>query len=155
MFLAIRHDDSRRIEGKHIPAKPHLTCAKISCYRKMTFVLKNRVGFLGHATRDRAVESAGVYLVAVDEDVISKIISVIQSLDGITPEIASKVTSQTNIVRDLNLDSIAVMEFIMELEVLFDTVIPLDTIAGIETVGDLARVLDPETARELQAQALH
>ena len=82
-----------------------------------------------------------------DEQVISKIISVIRSLDGITPDMVSRVTPETNIVKDLNLDSIAVMDFIMELEVKFDTVIPLDTIAGIATVGDLARVLDPRTAK--------
>jgi acyl carrier protein len=81
-----------------------------------------------------------------DEHVISKIMDVIRSLDGITPDMVSKVTARTNIVRDLNLDSIAVMDFIMELEVKFDTVIPLDTIAGIATVGDLARVLGPQSA---------
>ena len=84
---------------------------------------------------------------AFEEDVIGKIIAVIRSLDGVPPDVAAKVTPQTNIARDLNLDSIAVMEFIMELEVKFDTVIPLDTIAGIETVGDLARVLAPATAQ--------
>jgi acyl carrier protein len=67
-----------------------------------------------------------------------------------TPEMLSKVTPQTNIVRDLNLDSIAVMDFIMELELKFDTVIPLEAVAGIETVEDLARVLDPQTAQVTQ-----
>jgi len=85
--------------------------------------------------------------VADDEHVINQIIDVIKSLDGMTPDIVSKVTPRTNIVRDLNLDSIAVMDFIMELEVKFDTVIPLDTVAGIETIGDLARVLDPQSAQ--------
>ena len=84
---------------------------------------------------------------ADDEHVINQIIDVIKSLDGMTPDIVSKVTPRTNIVRDLNLDSIAVMDFIMELEVKFDTVIPLDTVAGIETIGDLARVLDPQSAQ--------
>jgi acyl carrier protein len=88
--------------------------------------------------------------VADDHYVFSKIVDVIRSLDGMTPEMLSKVTPQTNIVRDLNLDSIAVMDFIMELELKFDTVIPLEAVAGIETVEDLARVLDPQTAQVTQ-----
>ena len=48
----------------------------------------------------------------------------------------------TNIVRDLHLDSLAVMDFIMSLEDRFEIVIPLDRIAEVETLGDLARVVD-------------
>jgi acyl carrier protein len=101
--------------------------------------------------RDRDVRASvavlsGVQLLADDEQVPSKIMAVIRSLDGITPDMVSKITPRTNIVRDLNLDSIAVMDFIMELELAFDTVIPLETVAGIETLADIARVLDPQTA---------
>lgn len=48
----------------------------------------------------------------------------------------------TNIVRDLQLDSLAVMDFIMSLEDRFEIVIPLDRVAEVETLGDLARVVD-------------
>jgi acyl carrier protein len=89
----------------------------------------------------------GVEAVDDNEHITGKIMDVIRSLDGMTPDIVSKVTPHTNIVRDLNLDSIAVMDFIMELEVKFDTVIPLDKIAGIATVGDLARALGSEAAQ--------
>ena len=51
------------------------------------------------------------------------------------------ITAETNILRDLNLDSVAVMDFIMQFETQFDTVIPLGQMAEIETVGDLVRVL--------------
>lgn len=51
------------------------------------------------------------------------------------------ITAETNILRDLNLDSVAVMDFIMQIETQFDTVIPLGQMAEIETVGDLVRVL--------------
>ena len=51
------------------------------------------------------------------------------------------ITAETNILRDLNLDSVAVMDFIMQIETKFDTVIPLGQMAEIETVGDLVRVL--------------
>ena len=87
---------------------------------------------------------------ADDERVFDRIVSVIRTLDGMTPDVLAKVTHRTNIVRDLNLDSIAVMDFILELEVQFDTVIPLDAVAGIVTVGDLERVLDPHTAQVTQ-----
>lgn len=50
--------------------------------------------------------------------------------------------ASTNIVRDLQLDSLAVMDFIMSLEDRFDIVIPLDRVAEVETLGDLSRVVD-------------
>ena len=87
---------------------------------------------------------------ADDSRVFDKIMDVIRTLEGMTPEILAKVTPRTNIVRDLNLDSIAVMDFILELEVRFETVIPLEAVAGIETIEDLARVLDPKTAQVVQ-----
>jgi acyl carrier protein len=85
-----------------------------------------------------------------DERVISGIIDVIRTLEGMTPEAVAKVTPRTNIVRDLNLDSIAVMDFILELEVKFNTIISLDVVAGIETIADLARVLEQQPARVTQ-----
>jgi acyl carrier protein len=88
--------------------------------------------------------------VSDDERVISRIIDVIRTLEGMTPEVLAKVTPQTNIVRDLNLDSIAVMDFILELEGKFNTIISLDTVAGIETIADLARVLKPQSAQVAQ-----
>ena len=81
----------------------------------------------------------------VEEDVIKQISSVLDSLDGISGSIPDKITSDTNIVRDLRLDSIAVMDFIMELETRFDTIIPLDAITEIQTVGDLAAMLSRKT----------
>jgi len=83
--------------------------------------------------------------VLVEEDVIKQISSVLSSLDGISGSIPDKITSDTNIVRDLRLDSIAVMDFIMELETRFNTIIPLDAITEIQTVGDLAAMLSSKT----------
>ena len=48
--------------------------------------------------------------------------------------------ASTNIVRDLQLDSLAVMDFIMSLEDRFEIVIPLDRVAEVETLGDLSRL---------------
>ena len=51
------------------------------------------------------------------------------------------ITPDTNITRDLGLDSLAVMNFVMVLEDKFDVSIPLDRIAEVETVGDLAKTI--------------
>jgi len=48
-----------------------------------------------------------------------------------------ELSDQTNIVNDLGLDSVAVMDFVMEIEDRFDISVPLDKIAEIETLGDL------------------
>lgn len=49
-----------------------------------------------------------------------------------------QVTPQTEIMRDLGLDSLAVMNFVMTLEERFDLSIPMDRIAEVETVADLS-----------------
>ncbi|MDE3114213.1 MAG: acyl carrier protein [Pseudomonadota bacterium] len=48
-----------------------------------------------------------------------------------------ELTDQTNIVNDLGLDSVAVMDFVMEIEDRLDISVPLDRIAEVETIGDL------------------
>jgi acyl carrier protein len=42
------------------------------------------------------------------------------------------------VVEDTGLDSVSVMDFVMEIEDDFDITIPLDRIAEMRTVGDLA-----------------
>ena len=46
-------------------------------------------------------------------------------------------SDQTNIVNDLGLDSVAVMDFVMEIEDRLDISIPLDRVAEVEMLGDL------------------
>ncbi|MFV0302579.1 MAG: acyl carrier protein [Paracoccus sp. (in: a-proteobacteria)] len=58
------------------------------------------------------------------------------------------VTPDTNIARDLGLDSMAVMDLTMALEDHFDISIPLDQIAQTETVNQLANLI-----RALKAEA--
>jgi acyl carrier protein len=48
-----------------------------------------------------------------------------------------ELSDQTNIVNDLGLDSVAVMDFVMEIEDKLDISVPLDRIADVETLGDL------------------
>jgi acyl carrier protein len=50
---------------------------------------------------------------------------------------AAEISDQTHIVDDLGLDSVAVMDFVMEIEDRMDISIPLDKIAEISTLGDL------------------
>lgn len=51
------------------------------------------------------------------------------------------LSEQTHIVDDLGLDSVAVMDFVMEIEDRLDISVPLDKIAEIETLGDLVAAL--------------
>jgi acyl carrier protein len=44
----------------------------------------------------------------------------------------------SSVIADTGLDSVSVMDFVMELEDEFDISIPLDQIADVRTVGDLA-----------------
>ena len=48
------------------------------------------------------------------------------------------ITGQTVIYNDLSIDSLAVMDIIMELEDRFDVFIPINTVAEIHTVDELA-----------------
>jgi acyl carrier protein len=78
--------------------------------------------------------------------------------DGIFVEIArllerfragdAAITSETVIAEDLTMDSLQVMDLMMELEDRFDVSIPMSVIAEIHTVDQLA-----DTIRDLRAQA--
>ena len=47
----------------------------------------------------------------------------------------------SDVVEDTGLDSVSVMDFVMELEDAFDITIPLDRIAEVRTVGDLVKAV--------------
>jgi acyl carrier protein len=57
------------------------------------------------------------------------------------------ITGQTVIYNDLSIDSLAVIDIIMELEDRFDVFIPINTVAEIHTVDELAGAI-----LKLQAQ---
>jgi len=48
----------------------------------------------------------------------------------------------TNITRDLGLDSLAIMDFIFDLEDSFDISIPMERIAEVQTLADLAKAIE-------------
>ena len=47
------------------------------------------------------------------------------------------VTAETRIVGDLGLDSVAVLDFIQDVEDRFDLSIPLERVAEVQTIGEL------------------
>lgn len=58
-----------------------------------------------------------------------------------SPNHPAALSDATSIVTDLGLDSVAVMDFVMEIEDRLDITVPLDKIAEIETLGDLIEAL--------------
>jgi acyl carrier protein len=53
-----------------------------------------------------------------------------------------KVSAQTKIVGDLGLDSVAVLDFIMDVEDHFDISIPLDRVAEVQTIAELSHAIE-------------
>ena len=53
-----------------------------------------------------------------------------------------KLAPETDISTDLNIDSVTVMDFVMEVEDRFDIEIPLNVLAETRTVAELAGVVD-------------
>ena len=51
------------------------------------------------------------------------------------------ITLETDMARDLNLDSLTVMDLMMELEEKYDISIPLNLVPEIRTVADLAATI--------------
>ena len=58
------------------------------------------------------------------------------------------ITGETVVAKDLTIDSLAIMDMVMELEDRFDVSIPMNVIAEIHTVDQLA-----DTILELRARA--
>lgn len=52
-----------------------------------------------------------------------------------------RVSANTQIPQGLGLDSVAILDFIMDLEERFDISIPLDRIAEVQTVAELSRAI--------------
>jgi acyl carrier protein len=52
------------------------------------------------------------------------------------------VSAQTQIVGGLGLDSVAILDFIMDVEDRFDISIPLDQVAEVQTIAELSRAIE-------------
>jgi acyl carrier protein len=55
------------------------------------------------------------------------------------------VSAETQIVGGLGLDSVAILDFIMDIEDRFDISIPLDRVAEVRTIADLTRAIETLT----------
>lgn len=53
-----------------------------------------------------------------------------------------ELSPQTDISTDLNMDSVTVMDFVMEVEDHFDIEIPLNVLSETRTIAELAKVVE-------------
>ena len=60
---------------------------------------------------------------------------------SVVPELRAPATAESRIAEDLNMDSLAIMNFIMVLEDRYDVALPIDKLAKIKTVGELADLI--------------
>jgi acyl carrier protein len=74
----------------------------------------------------------------MDPDGFREIVSVLEPFQ----RHKKSINLETDITTDLELDSLAVMNLLMEVEDRFDISIPLNLIPEIRTVGDLVQVVD-------------
>ncbi|SEN26077.1 acyl carrier protein [Nitrosomonas marina] len=51
------------------------------------------------------------------------------------------ITAETNIISELSIDSIKLLNLIMEIEDTFDISIPINALADVQTVHDLASLI--------------
>ena len=63
------------------------------------------------------------------------------------PKVTRPVAGSTMILEDLGLDSLAVMNFVTQIEDELDVSVPLDRLADVRTVDDLARCFAELKAR--------
>ena len=63
--------------------------------------------------------------------------SVIELLGDRVPA-DTRITAETRIMSDLGLDSVAVLDFIQDVEDRFDLSIPLERMAEVQTIGELS-----------------
>jgi acyl carrier protein len=58
------------------------------------------------------------------------------------------LSATTDISTDLNIDSVTVMDFVMEVEDHFDIEIPLNVLSETRTIGDLAQVVEARVKKD-------
>jgi acyl carrier protein len=58
-----------------------------------------------------------------------------------------ELSPDTDISADLNIDSVTVMDFVMEVEDHFDIEIPLNVLSETRTMGDLVKVVEAGIGR--------
>ena len=71
---------------------------------------------------------------STNEDILQQIIVILKSK---VSENIKDISTQTDLVNDLGLDSLKVMEILELVEDHFDISIPINILPGVRTVGDL------------------
>jgi len=59
---------------------------------------------------------------------------------------ADSITADTNIMEDLNADSLDVVELLMAIEETFGVSVPDEDVSGLKTVGDIADYVESHQA---------
>lgn len=72
-----------------------------------------------------------------DDDIISELCRLLapHNTKGIT------LSAETDIPAELNIDSVGVLDFIMDVEDKFDIEIPMNVVSETRTIGDLVKVV--------------
>jgi acyl carrier protein len=73
----------------------------------------------------------------VDKDIMDAVCELLQQHN---PRNIS-LRPETKITSELNIDSVEVMDLVMEIEQTFDIDIPISMLSDVETIGDLASVV--------------
>ena len=68
-----------------------------------------------------------------DDLVFHKICSLFEPLNGKSV----KLTRDTDLIADLEIDSVSVLDIVMDIEDVYDISIPVNTISEIRTIGEL------------------
>ncbi|HMT13837.1 MAG TPA: acyl carrier protein [Aestuariivirga sp.] len=70
-------------------------------------------------------------------DIVAQIVTLLQPYNkgGVT------LSADTDIPAELNIDSVDIMDFVMEVEDHYDIEIPLNVVSETRTIGDLALVV--------------
>jgi len=86
-----------------------------------------------------------------DDEIASRVLDLLGQKIGA----GRAITLDSSVIADTGLDSVSVMDFVMELEDEFDISIPLDQIAEVRTVGDLAQAVRALSNGNATAHAGH
>lgn len=76
-------------------------------------------------------------MTATTNDISEVIIETLLS----NPKVPRAISADSKIIEDLGFDSLAVMNFVMEIEDRLDVSVPLDRLADVKTIHDLANAI--------------
>lgn len=76
-------------------------------------------------------------------DTVQQICKLLEPFNGN----GTKLSADTDISTDLNIDSVTVMDFVMEVEDHFDIEIPLNVLSETRTIAELAKVVEARSGK--------